>query len=179
MKRPDRITAAFGAIVLTAVVVVGAFSASAAGGDETDPLVTLSYLTQVVTPELLKKVDEQVAANEQALTDKLNAAIDEYSKKLEQTPSQETGAGAVYAAVTLSAGQTLYPAAGSELLLRSGEAKVSAGADPILLDATAGSSLSVGGSLTANHLYVAPLDGAGIAASSACVFLVCGAYTIA
>lgn len=178
MKRPDRITAIFGAIVLTAVLVVGAFSASAAGGDKGDPLVTLSYLTQVVTPELLEKVDEQVKANEQALTDKLDAAIDDYAKQMEQALGQGTGASASYAPVSLSAGQTLYPAAGSELLLRSGEAKVSAGTSPVLLDATAGSSLEIGGSLTVNHLYVAPLDGVKISASSAAVFLVRGGYTV-
>ena len=179
MKKPDRITAAFGAIVLTAVVVVGAFSASAAGGDQSDPLVTLSYLTQVVTPELMEKVDEQVAANEQALTDKINTAIDEYSKQMEQALGQGTGGSAAYVSVTLSAGQALYPAAGSELLLRSGGAKVSAGTPPVLLDTTGGSSLDIGGALKANHLYVAPLDGVKLTASSATVFLVRGAYTIA
>lgn len=178
MKRPDRITAIFGAIVLTAVVVVGAFSASAAGGDQNDPLVTLSYLTQVVTPELLEKVDEQVEANEQALSDKLDAAIDEYSKKMEQALAQGSGS-ASYIPVSLSAGQTLSPAAGSELLLRSGGATVSAGTSPVLLDATAGSSLEIGGSLTANHLYVAALDGVKLSVSSAAVFLVRGPYTIA
>lgn len=178
MKKPDRITAVFGAIVLTAVVVVGAFSASAAGGDQSDPLVTLSYLTQVVTPQLMGEVDEQVAANERALTDKLNAAIDEYSRQMEQALSQGTGESAAYVPVSLSAGQTLYPVAGGELLLRSGEAKVSIGTSPVLLDATAGSSLEIAGSLTADHLYVAPLDGAGVTAASACVFLVRGTYTI-
>ena len=179
MKRPDRITAAFGAIVLTAVVVVGAFSASAAGGDQNDPLVTLSYLTQVVTPELLEKVDEQVEANEKALTDKLDAAIDDYSRQMEQVLAQGTGESASYVSVSLSAGQTLQPAAGSELLLRSGGAKVSAGNSPVLLDAMASSSLEIGGALQTNHLYVAPLDGVRISVSSAAVFLVRGAYTVA
>lgn len=179
MKKPDRITAVFGAIVLTAVVAVGAFSASAAGGDQSDPLVTLSYLTQVVTPKLMEKVDEQVAANEKTLTDKLNTAIDDYSKQMEQALGQGTGESASYVTVSLSAGQTLYPAAGSELLLRSGGAKVSAGTSPVLLDATAGSSLEIGGALKTNHLYVAPLDGVKLTASSAAVFLVRGAYTVA
>ena len=179
MKKPDRITAAFGAIVLTAVVVVGAFSASAAGGDQNDPLVTLSYLTQVVTPQLLEKVDEQVAANEKVLTDKLNKAIDDYSKQMEQVLGQGTGESASYVPVSLSSGQTLYPAAGCELLLRSGGAKVSAGTSPVLLDTTAGSSLEIGGGLKTNHLYVVPLDGAKISVSSAAVFLVRGSYTVA
>lgn len=178
MKKPDRITAVFGAVVLSAVVLVGTFSALAAGGDQSDPLVTLSYLTQVVTPALEEKVDKQVEANEQALTDKLNAAIDEYSRQMEQTLSQGTGASAAFASVSLAPGQTLCPAAGSELLLRSGGAVVTVGSSPVLLDATAGSSLEIGGSLTQNHLYVAPLEGAGVAVESAALFLVRGAYTV-
>lgn len=178
MRKPDRITAAFGAIVLTAVVAVGAFSASAAGGDQTDPLVTLSYLTQVVTPELLGKVDEQVAANEKALTDKLNAAIDEYSKQMEQVLGQGGSGSAAYVSVSLPAGKTLCPDAGSELLLCSGSGKVAAGSTPVLLDATSGASLTVGGSLTASHLYVVSSEGAGVTAVSASVLLVRGAYTI-
>ena len=83
MKRPNRIAAAFGAIILASVTLVGAFSAAATGGDQTDPLITLSYLTQVVKPELMSKVDDQVAANEQELLNKVNSAIDGYTKEME------------------------------------------------------------------------------------------------
>lgn len=179
MKKPDRITAAFGAIVLACVLVVGAFSASASGGGQQDPLITLSYLTQVVTPELLKIVDEQVAANEQALTDRINTAIDTYSAEMEQALGQSGVQSSAFATVYLSAGQSLLPQAGSEVLLRSGSAVVFAGAAPILLDATAGTSLEIGGALSANHLYVVPLEASGIAAVSDSVLLVRGAYTVA
>lgn len=179
MKRPDRITAVFGAIVLAAVVVVGGFSASATGGDQSDPLVTLSYLTQVVTPELMEKVEEQVAANEQALAEKLDGAINDYSEQMEQVLSQGTGESSAYIVVSLPAGRTLQPEAGSELLLRSGGAQVSFGTAPVLLDATAGSSLEVGGALKTNHLYVAPLSSVGVTASADAVFLVRGTYSIA
>jgi hypothetical protein len=175
MKKPDRITAVFGAVVLTGVVLIGAYSALAAGGDQTDPLVTLSYLTQVVTPQLMEKVDEQVAANEQALTDKVNTAIDGYTKEVEQALGQGSTGSAGYVTVSLSAGQTLSPAAGCEVLLCSGAARLSAGT---LLDTTAGSSLSVGDSLEENHLYLASQGGTGVAASSASALLVRGGYTV-
>ena len=171
--------AIIGTIVLTAVVVKGGFSASAAGGDREDPLVTLSYLTEVVTPELLDQVDKQVEANEQALLDKLNDAIDDYTRQMEQALSQSGGVSGSFTAVSVAAGETLQPAAGSELLLRSGSAVISAGSSPALLDATSGAALETGGSLAANHLYVAALDRTGITASSAAVFLVRGAYTVA
>jgi hypothetical protein len=175
MKKSDRITGIFGAVVLTCVVLVGAYSALAAGGDQSDPLVTLSYLTQVVTPQLIETVDKQVSANEQALTDKIDAAIDGYVQQVEQALAQRGTDSTGYVSVSLSAGQTLSPSAGCEILLCSGGARLSAGT---LLDTTAGSGLSAGGSLAANHLYVASQGGGGVAASSASILLVRGGYTV-
>lgn len=178
MKRPNRITAVFGAIVLASVALVGAFSASATGGDQTDPLITLSYLTQVVTPELLNKVDEQVAANEQALIDKVDAAIAEYSAEMEQTLGGTGGGSASYTLVTLASDELLCPGAGSEILLRTGTAKAVSGKVPLMLDSTSGSTMGIGGTLQANHLYVVPLEGTVISASTECTLLVRGSYVV-
>ena len=46
----------------------------AAGGDESDPLVTLSYLTQTVTPNILKQVDEQAVLDTLGLAGNLETA---------------------------------------------------------------------------------------------------------
>ncbi|MEG0441696.1 MAG: hypothetical protein RR544_05295, partial [Oscillospiraceae bacterium] len=64
-------TTKFAAGLLVAVVLVGAVTAYAVQGGQDDPLVTLSYLTKVVTPKLEAEVSKAVAANEKALTDKL------------------------------------------------------------------------------------------------------------
>lgn len=179
MKKTNRVTAAFGAVILVCTIGVGALSALAAGGDEDDPLVTLSYLTEVVTPELLDKVDEQVAANEEALTERLDKAIASYAGQLEESMGQGTVVeSASFVVVPLNAGETLFPEAGSELLLRSGQASVTTGLSPALLNGTDGSVLEVNGTLTANHLYVVPLESAAITASASCVLLVRGDYTI-
>lgn len=178
MKRPNRITAVFGAIVLASVALVGAFSASATGGDQTDPLITLSYLTQVIKPELLSKVDEQVAANEQALIGKVDAAIDGYSKEMEEAVGGTSGEGVVYTAVALSKDELLCPNAGVEILLRTGTAKVLAGSVPVMHDATSGATVGIGGALQANHLYVVPLEGAVISATTDCTLLVRGEYVV-
>ena len=55
----------------------------AAGGDESDPLVTLSYLTQTVTPNILKQVDEQAAKRQSELLAQLNTAIADYKMAVE------------------------------------------------------------------------------------------------
>ena len=178
MKRSNRIAAAFGVIILASVALIGAFSASATGGDQTDPLITLSYLTQVVKPELLGKVDEKVAANEQTLLEKVNAAIDDYSKEMEAALGGTGGNGAMYTAVTLSKGALLCPNAGVEILVRTGTAKVLAGANPVVHNATSGAGVSIGGELQANNLYVVPLEGAVICATSDCTLLVRGGFVV-
>lgn len=178
MKRPNRASAVFGAIILVSVALVGAFSASATSGDQTDPLITLSYLTQVIKPELLSKVDEQVAANEQELLSKVDSAIDGYSKEMEEALGGASGDGAVYAAVTLSKDELLCPGAGVEILLRTGTATVLAGSVPVVLDATSGSTVGIGGAIQANHLYVVPLEGAVISATTDCTLLVRGEYVV-
>ena len=47
-----------------------------------------------------------------------------------------------------------------------------------MLDATSGATVSIGGVLQVNHLYVVPLDGAVISASTDCTLLVRGNYTV-
>lgn len=179
MKQMNRATVAFGAVVLAAVCVVGGISAAATGGDQEDPLVTLSYLTQVFTSEIMDEVDKQVAASEKDLTDRLDQAIEEYSAQMEQALGESGGESASFAVVTVPAGRAVTPAAGGEVLLRSGSASAVSGTDPILIDSTAGSIVSVNGALAANHLYVCPLEGAWIYCTSECTFLIRGSYTLA
>lgn len=178
MKKTNRITIGFGALVLVCVITVAGFSAAATGGDQTDPLVTLSYLTQVFKPEVMELVDDQVAANETALRAQLDAAIEQYSKEMERALNQGGGSSSSYATVSLGAGRVLVPQAGGELLLCSGTAKVAADSSSALYDTTAGSSLSRGGALKASHLYVVAQSGTGISASADCVLLVRGEYVI-
>ena len=49
---------------------------------------------------------------------------------------------------------------------------------PGLVDMTAGGTLSSGGSLVQNHLYLGTIDGRGVKATSAVTFLGRGSYTI-
>lgn len=178
MKQNNRIAAAFGAIVLASVALIGAFSASATAGDQTDPLITLSYLTQVVKPELLSKVDEQIAANEEELLGKVNAAIEGYSAEMEKALGGTGGNGATYTLVTLSKDDLLCPDAGVEILVRTGAAKVLAGSTPVVHDATSGAAVGIGAEIQANHLYVVPLEGAVLQAVTDCTLLVRGSFVV-
>ena len=128
----------------------------AAGGDESDPLVTLSYLTQTVTPNILKQVDEQAAKRQSELLAQLNTAIADYKMAVEGGGASG-GTSASYSVVTLTSGQTLAMGVGCEVMLRVGTATLAANTDPGLIDVSTGGTLNNGGALTANHLYMATI----------------------
>ena len=137
----------------------------AAGGDESDPLVTLSYLTQTVTPNILKQAQ-------------LNPAIADYKMAVEGGGASG-GTSASYSVVTLTSGQTLALGVGCEVMLRVGTATLAANTDPGLIDVSTGGTLNNGGALTANHLYMATIADRTVQATAATVkLLVRGEYTV-
>lgn len=150
----------------------------AAGGDESDPLVTLSYLTQTVTPNILKQVDEQAAKRQSELLAQLNTAIADYKMAVEGGGASG-GTSASYSVVTLTSGQTLALGVGCEVMLRVGTATLAANTDPGLIDVSTGGTLNNGGALTANHLYMATIADRTVQATAATVkLLVRGEYTV-
>ena len=150
----------------------------AAGGDESDPLVTLSYLTQTVTPNILKQVDAQAAKRQSELLAQLNTAIADYKMAVEGGGASG-GTSASYSVVTLTSGQTLALGVGCEVMLRVGTATLAANTDPGLIDVSTGGTLNNGGALTANHLYMATIADRTVQATAATVkLLVRGEYTV-
>lgn len=180
MKQRKNKTAAVAALCLAAVCLMGGVAAAANPGSQTDPLVSLSYLTETVTPSLMQQVDATVAANEKALVDKLNTAIDSYTRQMNAALAQGGGgSGSTYSVVSLSNGQTMRLEIGCEVMLRVGTATCVTPSSPGLIDTTAGSLLNNGGALVKNHLYMATIEGRSIRATAAVKVLVRGAYTIA
>ena len=80
--------------------------------------------------------------------------------------------------MTLKQGQQLIAGAACEILLRSGTAVCVSDSSPGLVDMTDGSALAPGGALSANHLYLATIDGRGVKASGAVTLMVRGNYNI-
>lgn len=141
-----------------------AFAATAPGGagSKGDPLVTLSYLNEAFTSQIMEKVDGLLAGRNARLLREL---------------AGDAPGGAAYAAVTLEPGQTLSGKAGCETLLRSGEAVCGEVPAPGLSDATAGGSLPGGAALQANHLYLMTAGG-DVTAASRATLLVRGEYQV-
>lgn len=169
-KWTSRLTAA----VAVAVALGGV--ALAAGGSQTDPLVTLSYLTDQATPAILTQVDSRIAQRESALTQALQKVVDQYAAQV--GGGQGTGTTGAYQVVYLSTGQQLIGSEGCEFLLRGGTALCVSDSAPGLVDMTAGTTLAAGSSLVQNHLYLGTIDGRGVKAASAVTLLVRGSYTI-
>ncbi len=175
MKRSKRFTILAAALTLAGLC---AGAALAAGGDEKDPLVTLSYLNEKVIPQVVAQVEQSAAARQEELARQFQAQVDQYRKDAQQGGG--SAGSASYALVTLTNGQTLKPEVGCELLLRVGTVTVTAGSDPALIDLTTGGTINRNASLEKNHLYMATIDDRTLQATADSVkILVRGNYTIA
>ena len=148
---------------------LAAGAAAWAAGDQSDPLVTLSYLTETVLPDLLKTTQEKADAKSEELT-----------RQFEQLTDQSGAQGsASYEVVTLSPGQRMELGLGAEVMLRVGSATAGAAVNPALVDATTGENLNHGAALVQNHLYLATMTDHYITAGSSTVkVLVRGSYTL-
>ena len=169
-----------GLALLAAIMLVSGASilAAASSGSQNDPLVTLSYLTDVFKPqivneitkteqELSKKFDEQIAAYESALQPGQSDLIPDMPDSADK-----------FSVVTLSKGQSLACSVGVEIMLRIGTA-TGFGSAPALVDYTTGSALSAGSPLETNHMYMVTIEGNGITSTADLVrVLVRGNYTV-
>ena len=147
-------------LLLVAVLGAGGVYAAVRYGTQADPLITLSYLTDVKEPEL---------ADQYAV--KADAAVEELKAGVNTDTAAVTGD---YISVELLDGQRLTCDAGTELLFRSGSAKATAA----LTDVTEGTELAAGDTLTANHLYLPHADGVAVESDGSAAFMIRGNYQI-
>lgn len=172
---------------LACLCLLGVALAAGTQGTQSDPLVTVSYLNQQVTPAILDQVDLRIAQQEANFRAQLSSEVDRYVSEVEDRlrmggggsgGSWSGGGDAAYQVVSLSAGQVLSGGAGCEILLRAGTALCMASDEPGLVDTSAGSTLSGGSTLAANHLYLSPAEGHGLQAATAVTLMVRGSYRI-
>ena len=163
-----------------ALTVMCGGAALAAAGDESDPLVTKSYLDQTVLPGLVSQVEEKAATRQSELEKSLAAQIEQYKQDVAAMGTGGTGSDASYTLVTLTSGQTMALEVGCEVMLRVGTATVNAATSPALIDISTGGTINNGTSLTKNHLYMATIADRTITPTAATVkLLVRGGYSVA
>ena len=166
---------------LVMVAMGGLALASSTSGTASDPLVSLSYLTDIFTPSVLEEVEGAVSEDQAALEAQLATVAQAYVDQIEAvaaTQDSSASGNESYQVVTVTAGQSLILSEGGEVLLRSGTGTCVSSSNPGLVDMTDGTTLASGGTLVANHLYLSTIDGRGVYASTALTLLVRGDYTI-
>jgi hypothetical protein len=153
--------------------------AFASPGSSVDPLITLSYLTNVFRPQMRTEI--QSSAN--TLAQQFEARVNEVEVQISANPggpdSTNPDPAAVFHVVTLTNGQTLRCSVGTEIMLRIGTANARGTTAPALVNYTTGMTLNAGTALTTNHMNLVTIEGNGITATANLVrVLVRGTYTV-
>ena len=129
-------------LLLAVAVLAGGLGAYAAGtaGTQGDPLISMSYLDDVLAPSIRS-----------AYTSRIESEARELEESVQNSLADAAGA---FEAVSLAEGEGTPCPAGTQLLFRSGTAAATAA----LTDLTTGETLAAGSALVANHLYLATDD---------------------
>lgn len=140
-------------VVLALTATMGGYIAFGAG-DSTDPLISKSYLDNILVPNILSQIDTKI--------DQKLATIDVGSSNNNNSNSNfgnPTVSNAnVYVSVQVSAGQIILGDEGAQFILRSGSAtSVCPGANG-LVDTTSGTDVGEGAAIQPNHVYITPRD---------------------
>ena len=72
------------AIVVTTLMITGYFAIAAEFGSKEDPLVTLSYITDVLSPETQAKIDQAQADKQKAFDQQIDAKVAEANTAMDQ-----------------------------------------------------------------------------------------------
>ncbi len=134
--------------------VIGGTIALAEPGDTDDPVVTKSYIVNVVVPQLKAYVEERLGGG----------SSDSYAD--------------TFAVVNVSPGQTVLFDGGAQFILRKGNGVIVGTAQGGIADTTAGYDLPDGTEMPSNHMLIVPRDdGRGFVASNEVIIMVRGGYS--
>jgi ethanolamine utilization microcompartment shell protein EutS len=164
---------------VTLILGVGVLIANATAGTQNDPLVTLGYLNDRFTPQVMTDLRGDITRAEQTLSQQI-ASTQAALEALIGTGSAETAVPSAdrFTVVTLNRGQRLTASVGTEIMLRIGTAN-GFGSAPALVNYTTGATLSSGGTLVTNHMYLITIEGNGIEATADLVrVLARGEFTV-
>ena len=191
-----------GAIAAASVLAVTVFAASYDSSE--DPIVSLSYLTDIFRPSIEKEYTEKIDELTEKL-EELESTIEELSAskepetetepetereteaetepetEAETEPVIETRPSATYEVIELQKGDCVYAVSACDIMLRAGKATcIAPDATQGLADYTDADEVYNGEALEKNHMCLIPRgDGRGICADSESVFIMIrGEYTI-
>ena len=163
--------------------VLSAIIAFAAPGDSNDPLITLSYITQTLMPEIDSKIDQKINAKIGSDLDaKISEIIDEELASYTPASSSPSSGGASaesFILVNVRKNQRIIGGEGTEFVVRSGQGVIIATEYGGIAALTAGYDLTNGIAVPLNHHLLVPRnDSRGIKFSTNAIVLIKGTYTV-
>lgn len=185
-------------IMVAALMITGLGAIAAEYGSQSDPLVTLSYIEQVLLPKAKEDVDDmvkdaledyeddlsdQTKSVEKYIDKKLRsfasgdvdeALVEEIAKAISDQMDAAAPTNAPWAVVEVPAGYRVVCQTGVQVILRAGQASCGGS----LVDLSNGEGLADGGALVANHLYAADGQGNAVFTAQGCTLLISGGYTV-
>jgi hypothetical protein len=163
----------------------GASAATVEPGSTADPLVSKSYVEQLIAGLATKTyVDQAVSLlNDHSYVDQAVAqkADRAYVDGAVQPKADKTyvDGKVLFTVVNVPQGSTLLGESGTEIVLRGGKATAVVSAKGGVLDATGGTDLRQGEAITPNHSLVIPVsDGRGLIAQTDVILIVKGSYSV-
>ncbi|OWZ84970.1 hypothetical protein [Natranaerobius trueperi] len=177
------------ALLLTVVILGGLFVGQAVladvnsdPGSQEDPLVTESYVNDVMKEELRDELEKEIFEEINELKTELDerlANLDELDELEELEELLDIEGSDQFEVVQVSAGDTIIGGASSEMILRAGSGSAVATTSGGLADLTAGVDIQDGEDIPQNHsLLIARDDGRGISVRNDAVIMVRGEYDI-
>lgn len=158
-------------VLIIAVILTFALTSAifAAPGDTNDPIVVLSYLN-----DRLEDLIEKYSLEDM---EEIKTQINELSDSSKSSGS--TNASADLVVVEIKTGEKIICGAGTELILRGGEAKIIGSELGGLTNVTLGKDFVSGMAAVPNNLLIVPRDdGRGVYTDSYAIFMVRGSYEV-
>ncbi len=140
-------------------------------GSEDDPIISKSYIYEVLVPELEQKFEEMLKDYEK----------EDEAESEEEAEERADGEGALdtFEIVELDEGDRFVAGESTEIISRTGEGEIIDSPSGGISDLTGGEDLAGGMSVPQNHHLLVPRDdGRGIEAETYMILLVRGQYEI-
>ncbi len=150
-------------LILTAIcIVISSVMALATAGDNNDPLITLSYITDVLIPDIDSRISQKVDVS--------------VSEAIQSQPAGESGS---FVLVNVEKNYKIIGEEGTEFVLRSGKGTIIATSQGGVADLTAGGDLPDKTEIPLNHHLLVPRsDSRGMSFTTDAIVLVKGAYKV-
>ncbi len=163
------------ALVALIIVLGAGLVASAAAGDSSDPLISLSYINETVIPALTSRLESLVGSAKSELSSSFDNTLEQFRQSLNTEYASnaiDSDSSSDYKTVDLSDGQSVSLESGCEILFVSGSG-VCVGS---LTDTTSGSVVD-NSQMEENHLYLCT-GAASIVADGQAQLLIKGSFTV-